>query len=50
MKDKICVVEVGIHPPPYFKDKKSGLVVCSRHKFQYDEYKPGEFDWEDYDV
>ena len=46
MKDDICVVEVGIHPPPYFKDRITEMVVCSRHKSQYEEYAPGTFDWE----
>lgn len=44
----ICDVEVGTHPPPYHKDKNSGVIVCSRHKSQYEEREDefGPFDWE----
>lgn len=43
-----CVVEVGMHPGPCWTDKNTGLVVCSRHKAQYEERAEefGPFDWE----
>ncbi len=52
MKDKICQVEVGFHPPPYFEDKALGLIVCSRHKAQFEERYGtlGPYNWEPYDA
>lgn len=42
-----CEVEVGTHIGPNWRDKISGLVVCSRHKLQYDERDDlGDYDWE----
>ena len=43
-----CVVEVGVHPGPCWTDKNSGLVVCTRHRAQYEERADefGPFDWE----
>lgn len=43
-----CVVEVGRHPGPFWKDRNSGIVVCSRHRSQYEERANefGPFDWE----
>lgn len=48
MVDPKCVVQVGIHPGPYWRDTNSGLVVCSRHRTQYEERADefGPFDWE----
>lgn len=46
MDDTTCVVEVGLHPAPYWKDHITGMVVCSRHKQQYDESEFGPFDWQ----
>lgn len=46
----VCDVEVGTHPPPFYKDKNSRLIVCSRHKARYEENADiyGPFDWEDF--
>lgn len=51
MRDQVCVVKVGIHPPPYWRDKiRQTLVVYSRHQAQYDERDDlGPFDWEAFD-
>lgn len=48
MKDPLCDVEVGTHDEPYYADKNSSLIVCARHKGQYDERKEefGPYDWE----
>lgn len=46
--DNVCIIWVGIHYGPYFKDKKTHLVVCVRHRRQYDQaYGVDEFDWEE---
>jgi len=47
MKDPRCDIEVGVHPSPFWVDKKSGLKVCSRHKEQYQERegRSGGFLW-----
>lgn len=46
--DNLCMVEVGIHHRPHFLDKKAGIVVCVRHRIQYDQaYEYGEFNWEE---
>lgn len=52
MTDDRCVVEVGTHPGPYWKCKKTGLRVCDRHKTQYEEREGdlGYFDWEKIDA
>lgn len=43
----VCAVEVGTHPGPYWRDRTDGMIVCSRHKAQYDERPDlGPFDWE----
>lgn len=48
MIDPRCDVEVGIHPGPFWRNKRDNLTVCSIHKSQYerraDEFGP--FDWE----
>lgn len=43
----VCVVEVGRHPGPNWLDRNSGIVVCSRHRAQYEERADefGPFDW-----
>lgn len=48
--ESFCDVEVGTHPPPYWKDNNSGLVVCTRHKAQYEERADefGPYDWEEF--
>lgn len=50
MIDPVCVIEVGVHPGPYWKSKSTKLVVCSRHKSQYEELGVdlGIFDWEEF--
>lgn len=48
MKDQICVIDVGIHPEPYWKDKITDIVVCDRHRKQYDTSGYGPFDWEEF--
>lgn len=42
-----CVVEVGRHPGPFWKERNSGITVCSRHRSQYEERADefGPFDW-----
>lgn len=46
--DNLCTIEVGIHHGPYFKDKERGVIVCVRHKAQYNwAHEHGEFDWEE---
>ncbi len=47
--DDVCVVQVGVHPRPCWRDKNSGLVVCSRHRSHYEERANefGPFDWEE---
>lgn len=48
MLDEICVVEVGLHTLPHWRDKITGLVVCDRHRSQYTErIDLGPFDWEE---
>lgn len=52
MIDLICDVKVGTHSTFYSKDKNSALVVCSRHRQQYnerDEFGP-LCDWEEIDL
>lgn len=49
MQDDICDVEVGTHPGPYWKDKNSSLIVCNRHRTQYDMSEFGPKDWEPFD-
>lgn len=47
MKDPRCVVEVGIHPGPFWRDRNTGMEVCTRHKNQFDERDDlGPYDWE----
>lgn len=42
-----CAVEVGTHIGPQWRDKISGMIVCSRHKLQYDERPDlGPYEWE----
>lgn len=43
-----CVFNDGKNNSGYYRDKNSGLVVCTRHKLQYDEREDdlGPFDWE----
>lgn len=45
MKDTTCVIEVGTHPKPYWRDKTSGMIVCTRHKEQFETSGYGPFDW-----
>lgn len=42
-----CIVKVGMHTGYIWKDKNSSLVVCGRHKDQYEERAEdfGPFDW-----
>lgn len=47
MKDKLCVVEVGIHETPYWKDRLTEIIVCTRHKLQYNSSGLGPFAWEE---
>ena len=49
VKDERCVVEVGTHPGPFWKDRNSGMVVCTRHRAQYEERAAefGPFDWQE---
>jgi hypothetical protein len=51
VKDDTCVVEVGTHPGPFWRDRNSAtpFVVCSRHRAQYEERADefGPFDWEE---
>ena len=46
MKDDVCVVEVGPHYGTYWRDKFTGIVVCTRHYNQYNPSDLGPFDWE----
>ncbi len=48
MKDLLCVVEVGMHEKPHWKDRLTGIIVCNRHKYQYDTSGLGPFVWEGY--
>lgn len=43
----VCAVQVGTHTEPYWKDNNSDLIVCSRHRDQYNERADelGPFDW-----
>jgi hypothetical protein len=45
---KLCVIEVGLHPGPFWFDKLSGIIVCARHRKHYEESEEeyGPFDWE----
>lgn len=46
--DNICMVALGIHHAPYFQYKKAELVVCARHRIQYDQlYECAGFTWEE---
>lgn len=49
MKDDVCVVEVGVHPRPYWVDVNGHVdgPVCSRHRSQFEERADefGPFDW-----
>lgn len=49
MEHQLCHVKIGLHIGPFWFDKNSGLVVCTRHRREYeesvDEYGP--FDWEE---
>lgn len=51
MRDALCVIEVGVHPAPYWRDGTDGIIVCDRHRRQYDERDDlGPFDWRPYEV
>lgn len=51
MKDPtgICVVEVGVHPPPHWVDANGNLTgpVCTRHRGHFEERADefGPFAW-----
>lgn len=49
MDDMKCDVDIGIHDTPYWKEKDTGMLVCNRHKKQYEERETefGPFDWEE---
>lgn len=43
----ICDVDLGTHSDEYWRDANSGLVVCGRHKDQYDANASStQFHWE----
>lgn len=48
MPEMLCDVEVGLHSDLLWLDKNSALVVCTRHRKQYEERADefGPFDWE----
>lgn len=47
MIDKECAVEVGVHIGVYWRDKNTGLIVCTRHKAQFSQrIDLGPYDWE----
>lgn len=55
MKDDVCVVEVGVHPAPYWTDANGRLTgpVCTRHRDQFNERASwddefGPYEWQPY--
>lgn len=56
MRDDVCVVEVGVHPRPYWRDANGGVTgpVCTRHRDQLNERASwddefGPYDWQPYE-
>ncbi len=47
MDELRCCVDIGIHIGPYWREVNKGMLVCSRHRVQYDERSDdlGPFTW-----
>lgn len=44
MRDPRCIVEVGIHPGPFWRRRTDGVTFCDRHAQMLVEDKPWTFD------
>lgn len=43
-----CKIEIGSHVGSLWRDRISGLIVCERHKRQYDtDHNEWSFEWEE---